>query len=635
MLLLILALLGAAGCASVGSAPQPAAPARFLNHDPSTGYVGRETCAFCHFSRFATYAGVGMGRSFHRLTPATAVEDFTEHNELVDDRSGVRYRMTEREGRFYQRQFLVDSQGREVASDEHELVYVIGSNNHGRGYVVLQNGALFQAPVCWDPTERMWILCPGFEHDNHHFTREISSTCVFCHNGRMELLPGERNRYREPIPHGIDCERCHGPGQLHVERWLRGGAPPLEGSAQDIVNPGSLPPGERIQICAQCHLGDSSATVRVIRHDRDLSSFRPGQPLTEVVVPLRYVQPTRYDFGIASQADRLLLSRCYTASGGRMDCLGCHNPHVTVYREGRQEFFRERCLDCHEPGSCAAPREARDRTEPPDDCVGCHMRRGEAVDRRHAQFTDHWIQRAVLHERDRRTSYELEPVFPEAWAALPAAERAYYGARANFLRAIEEPPRARPELWARAERGFREALEQGFQAADAWFFLGKTHMFQGRWPEAEAAFENALDRDPDHHDAAFALGQSRTALGEFPGALEVFRAMLVEDPSDPMALAEYGRTCFALGRQEEALDALRRAVAEEPWSATLRVNLGMALAASGRLSEALAESLDAVRLDPDGSEAWEFRANALRAAGQPAAEALGQLGRLRGRDPRN
>ena len=611
------------------------APLRFLNQGPEVKYVGRDQCKLCHLGIFETFAGTGMGRSFYPLTAETAVEDFTGNNQLVVQTKGVHYRMYERGGRYYQRQYLLDSRGREFAVDERQLVYVIGSNNHGRGYVTLQGDGMFQAPVCWDPTETMWMLCPGFEYDNSHFSREIGYTCFFCHNGRMELVQGERNRYREPIPHGIGCERCHGPGQLHVERYLGGGGTPKRRADLAIVNPRRLPPEERIQVCFQCHLGDSSATERVVRHGRTLDSFRPGQPLSQVVVPFRYAEPTEFDFGIAAQADRLILSRCYTESGGRLECLTCQDPHVTVYRKDRpSDFFREKCLGCHRPDDCAAPQQERGRTEPVDDCVSCHLRRAEPVDRRYARFTDHWIRRDVeLTERDRRTTYELEPVFPEAFASLSAGEQAYQRARANFLRALEAPAEARPLLWGRAERSFRQALENGFDVAETWFFLGKVHMYEQQWTEAVDALETALKRDADHHDAAFALGQSLAALGEFARASAVFREMLTHNPDDPMALAEYGRASWTLGCSYEAISAFRRAVEQEPWNAPLRLNLGRALASAGRFEEAAEVGAQAARLDPDAIPVWEFYQNVMRYAGRPdqAKEGSLQLQRLRER----
>lgn len=629
---LVAAAMIVCGCSASPDPDPPRTGPEFLNHDPSVRYVGRDACVSCHKGNAANFARTGMGRSFYPMTADRVIEDFTDDNEFVDPASGLHYRMFRRDGRFYQRQFLLDARGREVAVDERELVYAVGSANHSRGYVTVREDRLFQAPVCWDPTTDGWMFCPGFELQNDHFSREVSYTCLFCHNGRVELVEGERNRYVEPLSHGIGCERCHGPGELHVERWREddgwgGGGEP----DPTIVNPARLERDARIEVCFQCHLGDTTATERVFRHGRPLSGFRPGQRITEVLVPFRFVQQTQYDFSLVSQADRLLLSRCYTESDGRLECLTCHNPHIPVY-EKQPGSFRENCRTCHELDDCAAPGEQRQRTLPPDDCVPCHMRKAVSTDRKHALFTDHWIRRDVdLEQRDPRTNWELEPIYPEQLAEFPPGEQAYYLARAYFLRASEAPLSVRPELWERARGSFEQALELGFDEVDAWFFLAKCRMFLGHWTESIAALREALARDPKHHDAAFALGQSLTALGRFGEASETFAGMLDRDPDNPMALAERGRSQWALGDAAAAIAIYQRAIDQESWNADLHLNLGMTLASVGRFEDAVDAGREAARLNPDDPNVWEFLANALAADGreEPAAEARRQFERIR------
>src|SRR6185295_14570810 len=311
-----------------------------------------------------------------------------------------------------------------------------GSNRHSRSYVITIDDRFFQALVCWYPEVSRWELCPGYEFKNEHFSREIGQTCIQCHNGRMQLVGGARNRYQKPYPHGIDCERCHGPGQKHVERWKTGEVP-TGNPDPTIVHPRRLPPARRIEVCFQCHLGDARSTERVIRTERDATSFRPGQSLLDYFVPYHYEKPTRNEFGLSAQADRLLISRCYKESGGKIECLTCHNPHVTVYRKDRPlDFFRQRCLGCHEVADCTAPQAQRQATAPlADDCVRCHMRKAEPDDQRFTEFTDHWIRKDIRGDgaRDPRQDYTIEPMSPEAEAALSEGERAYFQGRAVQL----------------------------------------------------------------------------------------------------------------------------------------------------------------------------------------------------------
>lgn len=604
---------------------------------PAAAYLGRDSCRDCHEGNFVNFVRTGMGRSFYPMSADNIVEDFVENNEFADPRSGVRYLMFERDGRFYQRQFVLDGEGNEFAVDEYELTYVIGSNNHSRGYITLRDGKLFQAPICWDPTEEFWMFCPGFEFQNDHFGREISASCIFCHNGRVELVEGERNLYHEPLAMGIGCERCHGPGEAHVTFRTDPEDPWVDPAQPDptIVNPARLPAEQRLQVCFQCHLGDTSATVRVVRHDRSLKDFRPGMAITDLLVPFRYEQQTVSSFGLVSQADRMIQSRCYLESNGKMECLTCHNPHISVY-ENPKGSFRDNCMICHDREACTAPSAQRSSTDPTDDCVACHMRRAEPNDRKYAIFTDHWIRRDALHTpADQRTRFDLEPIFPDVFATYPEGERAYYNGRAHFLRALNSAPSVRRWHWARAEEAFREAIEKQFGVTETWFFLGKLHMYQQRPVEALTAFRRALALDPEHHDATFAAAQSLASLDRHDEASALFAGMIERDPGDTLALAELARMHWTLHRFERAVELYRRAVRQEPWNAKFHLNLGMSLASLGRMGEAVDEGLEAIRLDPDAPEIWEFLRNAGREAGKEdlRREARRQLDRLRSRRP--
>ncbi len=627
--LAVWAVLPSVGCrtaappgAGEGAGPVPAGAV----------YVGPSACKGCHAAIGATFARTGMGRSFYPLTAETAVEDFERRNVVDVEATGVRYRMTRRDGRFYMKQFVVEASGREAAVDEREMRFVVGSGNHSRSYVTEVDGKLFQMPVCWYPSLGAWDLCPGFEHKNDYFARELSATCVFCHNALMEREAGTRNRYRQPLPAGIDCERCHGPGSLHVARWRDGSEAPTGERDDTIVNPRRLPQPVRIQLCMQCHLADSINTERVGRHERTLESFRPGEPLTAVMVPFRWKEALPAEFGIAGQADRFVLSRCWRESGGKIDCLTCHDPHVPVYRKDRPAgFFREKCLTCHEVAACSGPADRRRRTSPPDDCVACHMRRAEPGDHPHTTFTDHWIRRRPEAGEPRaRSTVALEPVIPEAFEALSAADRAYYEGRAYFLRGNDLGGPARRMAMAEAARALERASSAGFARAEGPFFLGKALLAGGRPEDAAAAFERAHALDPAYADAALAWGQALLRARRTAEAAEVFRGILARDPAHAGALAELARGALVESRPEEALDLYRRALAAEPWNARIRANVATILAGTGRAAEAEDAMREALRYGPGEADLWKAYAEMLSAAGEAgeASEAAARAARL-------
>ncbi len=624
----------ALACAG-GGEKRPEDPfAGLENHDPAVRYVGADACRKCHQEIAATYARTGMGRSAYPMTAEVAVEDFTERNEFHDERSGLRYRMTARDGAYWMHQSLRDANGRESLVDERRIDWVIGSNHHSRSYVTIEDGAWYQMPVCWYPEPEMWDLCPGYEKKNQAFRRKISASCVYCHNGRMVALSAEENRYEAPVPHGIGCERCHGPGELHVARWERGDEAPTGTPDPTIFNPRRLPAPERSEVCYQCHLGDSEATERANRYDRKREAFRPGRPATEAFVAIHYVVPSEHGFGLSAQADRLMRSACFVRSRGAIDCLTCHDPHVTVYRADRpDDFFNSKCARCHASDACAAPAAARAGTSPVDDCVACHMRKAEAQDQAHASFTDHWIRRSIETDPgERRTSLDVLPALPREFRAFDPAERAYYVARGMIGLAGDWPAGSeRDALMAAAESSARKAQEAGLRHAEAATLLGRILVERGKPGEAAAAFADAVALDPGHAEAAWMLGRSLGEAGRGEEAAARLHEAAARHPDDPRILEELVVHALAAGRTEEALAACDRTLAKDPAAARVRANRGIALWKLGRYAEALDEMRRAAASDPSDPAIWRFLAGSLREAGlrEEAVEAAERVRLLR------
>ena len=617
-----LMLAAVTACGRSGTnAPSPAAAdggVEPLNAAPGVKFVGRDACRPCHTELWSTFARTGMGRSWYPMSEAPIVEDWTSHNTIEVPSTGLRYRMSRRGGKFFMRQSIGDGRGGETAVDERELIWVVGSSNHSRTYLIEEGGKLFQAPVCWQTQDPVWDLCPGYERDNRYFARDIGRTCVYCHNDRMQLLPGAKNAYAEPIPHGISCERCHGPGELHVAKWDHGATPTGAGDPT-IVNPRRLKTELRMQVCFPCHLGDANLTERVSLYQASLEDWRPGRPITTAVIPFRYSETTRNEFGLSAQVDRLLLSRCYRESGGRMECLTCHNPHKTVFRDDRPaDFFTSQCLGCHTRQACTAPAATRGATKPPDNCVACHMRTAEPDDQFHVKFTDHWIRARIDDPPKPRTRFDVEPYFPAQLAALSPADRAFYTARAISLRARVAPPEARPSMWPQAEAKFREALTAGFARAEGPYFLGISLSSQGKRREAAEAFAAGFAKDPGDFDIAFAHGDSLMRQNRAEEAERVFTAMAHDHPDTAGPLTELARGRVNRNDYAGALTLYRRAMAKEPENAPVHLNAASMLSALERHAEAIAEAEQALRLDPEGAGTWNAYATLLGRAGRTA-----------------
>jgi predicted Zn-dependent protease len=246
------------------------------------------------------------------------------------------------------------------------------------------------------------------------------------------------------------------------------------------------------------------------------------------------------------------------------------------------------------------------------------MRKGEPDEQRHVVFTDHWIRKRIDDPVVPRTRFELEPILPESFATLSAADRAFYTARAISLRAQMAPPKARPAMWPQAEAKFREAIAAGFARPEGPYFLGLALIAQGKHAEAAASLEAAYAGDPVDYDIAFAYGQSLMRQRRVDDAQRVFTKLAHENPQDAGPLAELARLRAGQNDFAGALELFRKAGTLEPWNAAIRGNAAQVLSALERHPEAIAEAEQALRLDPERPGTWDAYARLLSRAGRTA-----------------
>ena len=126
-----------------------------------------------------------------------------------------------------------------------------------------------------------------------------------------------------------------------------------------MVNPAKLAAERRDSVCAQCHL---SGEVRVMRPGAAWDSYRAGDRLADsmTVFVRAGVSP---GMRVTSHFEKLAQSACKRASGDRLWCGSCHDPHAvpSAARPGRlvprevPELPRGGCLrgDGGKPGQTA------------------------------------------------------------------------------------------------------------------------------------------------------------------------------------------------------------------------------------------------------------------------------------------
>ena len=147
--------------------------------------------------------------------------------------------------------------------------------------------------------------------------------CLYCHVTRSRDFrdpPPAGGAGPEAADRGIGCERCHGPGGNHI-RAVSEDLADAKGFADfAIVNVAGTPAATANGQCAECHTVGMPSVIE--RAPEDPSYVRsPGVTMT--------------------------FSRCYTASGGGLSCMTCHDPHREA--DHSASFYESKCLACHSP----------------------------------------------------------------------------------------------------------------------------------------------------------------------------------------------------------------------------------------------------------------------------------------------
>jgi hypothetical protein len=202
-----------------GSWPQ----SEWKNTRPETRYTGDASCARCHADIARTFALHPMGRSLAPIASAPAVGEIQTVGSASFAVGQFRFTIERQGGHEIHREALLDNRGQPLAQVEGEVKYALGSGSRGITYLVQHDGRLFESPISWYSQKGRWDLSPGYEAQNAHFNRAIEPSCLFCHSNRVQPVERSTNRYTEPVflGHSIGCERCHGPGELHVREHNR------------------------------------------------------------------------------------------------------------------------------------------------------------------------------------------------------------------------------------------------------------------------------------------------------------------------------------------------------------------------------------------------------------------------------
>ena len=586
-------------------------------------YANPKLCAACHPAIAKSWQQNGMGRSFAAPRPEILVEDFTKNNSYFHPASNTYYQMLNRNGVLIQRRYQLGFEGKESNIDEKQIDYIVGSGNHMRTYVHRNaDGTLLELPLAWYAEKGgYWAMNPGYDAPDYPYARrQIAYDCMFCHNaypttpaGHERL--GDRPVYSGKMPEGIDCQRCHGPGQKHIDAASKPGAKPADVRAA-VVNPRRLDDDRQLEVCAQCHLKTTEFRLphAIKRYQRPDFSYQPGQPLESFLLAFDEApgpnKNTRFE--TASAVSRLRASQCFLKSNGKLKCTTCHDPHDIRHGAEAVEKYNSVCRGCH-TGSLAVKTGHPAQTG----CVDCHMPKRRTEDIVHMAVTDHLIQRnkpagdlladiAERHE-DSTNSYrgEVVPYYPDHLSTSP--ENLYYLAlaqvrdRANLERGLSAFEKALPALEKKTEEKRPEPYLEFAQALRS----------AGQPARALLAFQDSLRRDPAYVPALLEYAVALKESGQAAQAVTIARRATGVAPTDPRGWNALGQTQLDTADFSGARASFKQALSLDPELPEAHNGMGIAISQLGDPQASEAEFREAVRVLPNYGEAHGNLGNVL------------------------
>ncbi len=572
-------------------------PSPYRNTALDVAYVGDAACVVCHREISESYSRHPMGRSMN-----LAIDQPTDTPEIPStgasfDAQGFTYRVERADDQVRHSETRYDGVGKKIAEVGHEVAYALGSGTRGIAYLIERDGFLVQSPISWFAQERRWDLAPGYQvAENPHFGRPVDAACLFCHANQAKPVGGRVNQFETPVFRGlsIGCERCHGPGELHVDAHQR-----VSDTDFTIVNPARLDPPLREAVCQQCHMMGVS---RIARAGRELFDFRPGLPLSDYLAIFAARDQDTQRFVAVGHGEQMLNSACYKESKGSLSCTSCHDPHSRPEPSEQVSFYRQRCLNCHETRGCS--ESSKVRAAHADNCLSCHMPKRELSNIPHTAATDHRIPRRATDQESRTVatgsgSDPLVEIFASALGRLdrgdsqrdlgvalvslvrgggqsPAIARETVGRALGLLSrnplGLEDSPSIAAQVEAHRLLG---QLDEAVRLNDSQWrrdpddesarvMAGSLASIQERWGDARTHWGQAVRLSPYRAEYHLAFAESSARAGDWPAARTATAAALRLNPALRTARSLFVQACLATGDEVEARAALELIIAFAP-----------------------------------------------------------------------
>ena len=598
----------------------------YQNLQDTVDYVGIAACKECHADKYQTFIETGMGSSFGEATASKTKAVWTNVKPVYDSKKDMFYLPFTKDGKYYIKEYRLKN-GDTLHSRTEQITHIVGSGHHTNSHFWHDGEYWYQAPLTYYTQSGKWDLPPGYETTNTGFSRKIDVECMSCHNGMPKVEEGSINKFSR-MPAGIDCERCHGPGELHVAEKRKGIIVDVNKMAdRTIVNPARLPWKLQVDICQRCHLQGNN----VLKPGKKFTDFRPGMHLDSVFEIYMPIHQNGKAFYMAGHAERLQMSKCFKSSNktdGKLNltCITCHNPHVSV-RKTNTELFNKACNNCH--GSrgnasgmlCKATKAELSKNN--HNCVGCHMPKSGTADIPHVTVHDHYIRKPsgniktaplgnpvslyAVNQPNPKPTMQLQAYL--TWFEKFDANPVYLKNAQNLLNkgSVEQ------EIHYQYAHGqwikiISLAPKVNNTEISAWtaYRIGKAFDKSEKLDIAVEWYRTAVDKMPLQADFTAELGNALIRIKSYTEAIEILSKTLHQQSKHELTLLNLGVAEWLNGNSGKALAYLKKTVSLFPDNENARLYLGEIYLKLGDKTQARIQLTEALRIQPGNQEAKEM-----------------------------